>query len=183
MAKVLPEEPTVIDLSVQERNPAMEPDPHLHLGPRLSSYNPATGALLGHVPLLGREGIDAAVRAAHEAQQIWARRSPRERAIALHQFNEALVADADATARLISMEQGKPVVEAMSIEMLSVLPQVKWLAEEGAKLLEGRAAPIHHPLFTAKQGCYEYEPMGVIAVISPWNYPFAIPTIQVMTAL
>ena len=150
---------------------------------RRASHNPATGGLLGHVPLVGRDGIDAAVQAAREAQAIWGEWSPSQRAASLLQFRDALVEDLEAVATLISMEQGKPLAEAMSLELLSVLPQLKWLTTEGVKMLEGHKARLFHPLFTAKEGHYHFEPLGVIAIISPWNYPFCIPVIQMLTAL
>lgn len=153
------------------------------IGSRRASYNPATGELLGYVALVGREGVDAALHAAHEAQREWATWSPRRRAQTLRQFGHALVADADAVARLVSMEQGKPVPEALSMELMSVLPQLRWLTSQGVKLLEGGGAALVHPFFSAKEARYRFEPLGVIAVISPWNYPFAIPTIQLLTAL
>jgi len=150
---------------------------------RRASHNPATGDLLGHVPLVEREGIDAAVQTACEAQTIWREWSPRQRAATLIQFRDALVEDIEAIATLISREQGKPIAEAMSMELLSILPQLKWLMTEGTKMLDGHKARFFHPLFTAKEGQYHLEPLGVIAIISPWNYPFAIPVIQMLTAL
>ena len=150
---------------------------------RRASHNPATGDLLGHVPLVEREGIDAAVQTAREAQTIWCEWSPSQRAATLIQFRDALVEDIEAITTLISREQGKPIAEAMSMELLSVLPQLKWLTTEGTKMLNGQKARLFHPLFTAKDAQYHLEPLGVIAIISPWNYPFAIPVIQTLTAL
>ncbi len=150
---------------------------------RRASHNPATGDLLGHVPLVEREGIDAAVQTAREAQIIWREWSPSQRAATLIQFRDALVEDIDAITTLISREQGKPIAEAMSMELLSVLSQLKWLTTEGSKMLDGHKASLFHPLFTAKDAQYHFEPLGVIAIISPWNYPFAIPVIQALTAL
>lgn len=178
-AEALPEAPQV--------EPKVEPqEPTIKAGftvPHRASHNPANGDLLGHVPLVGRDGIDAAVRAAREAQAIWREWSPGQRAACLLQFRDALVEDMEAVATLISMEQGKPMVEAMSMELLSVLPQLKWLTTEGLKMLEGRPARLFHPLFSAKEGQYHFDPLGVIAIISPWNYPFSVPVIQMLTAL
>ena len=81
--------------------------------PRRASHNPATGGLLGHVPLVEREGIDAAIQNAREAQTIWREWSPNQRAATLLQFRDALVEDMEAIATLISREQGKPLAEAI----------------------------------------------------------------------
>jgi succinate-semialdehyde dehydrogenase/glutarate-semialdehyde dehydrogenase len=159
---------------------AREPFGQSH--PQRVSYDPATGSLLGHVPLIGKEGIEAAITASREAQLKWGKRTPKERAKILLQFRDALMADLDGVAELITREQGKPLVEAMSMEIMSVLAQLKWLTEQGAKILAGKPAPLVHPLFNAKQASYQFAPLGVIAIISPWNYPFSIPVIQMLTA-
>lgn len=176
-------EPTIIDLTPNPPSRPAAPEPLPALGPRRTSHNPATGAVLGHVALVGREGVDAALATARQAQHLWAEQSLRQRAAILLRFRDELQADTDAVAQLISMEQGKPVVEAISMEILSTLAHLSWLAGEGVKLLEGRATPLHHPIFAAKRARYLAEPMGVIAIISPWNYPFTIPAIQTMSAL
>jgi acyl-CoA reductase-like NAD-dependent aldehyde dehydrogenase len=116
----------------------------------------------------------------------WTRPSPlrvRRNASGRHAHPANAPPPSSAVAQLISMEQGKPVVEAISVEILSTLAHLSWLAGEGVKLLEGRATPLHHPLFAAKRARYQAEPMGVLAIISPWNYPFTIPAIQTMSAL
>lgn len=153
--------------------------------PRRASYNPATGALLGYVPLVGAEGIDGAIAAARAAQAGWGARSPRERAEVLRGLQAVLVDEADAITQLISLEQGKTIPEAYGVELMTALPQLKWLTarDGGVHFLEGRKVPMEHPMFTVKKGRFVAEPLGVVAVISPWNYPFAIPLIQVLTAL
>lgn len=153
--------------------------------PRRASYNPATGALLGYVPLLGAEGIDAAITAARAAQPAWGASTPRERASVLHWLQGVLVEEADTIAQLISLEQGKTIPEAYGVELMTVLPQLKWLTarDGGVKYLEGQKVSLEHPIFSVKKGRYIAEPLGVVAIISPWNYPFAIPLIQVLTAL
>jgi acyl-CoA reductase-like NAD-dependent aldehyde dehydrogenase len=152
---------------------------------RRASYNPATGALLGYVPLVGTEGIDAAIVAAHAAQPAWGATSPRERASVLHWLQGVLVDEAEAITQLISLEQGKTIPEAYGVELMTVLPQLKWLTarDGGVKYLEGQKVSLEHPMFSVKKGRYVAEPLGVIAIISPWNYPFTIPLIQVLTAL
>lgn len=153
--------------------------------PRRASYNPATGALLGYVPLVGVEGMEAAITAARAAQPAWGARSPRERAAVLHDLQGVIVEEAEAIAQLISLEQGKTIPEAYGVELMTVLPQLKWLISRdgGVNFLEGRRVPMEHPMFAVKKGRFVAEPLGVVAIISPWNYPFAIPMIQVLTAL
>ncbi len=146
-----------------------------------ASYNPATGALLGQVPLLRRDGIAAALRAAREAQGAWGQRPPHERAAVLARFRDGLVADLDAVAKLVSMEQGRPVIEAIGMEALPVLDHLRWLLDEGVALLAGRSRP--QGARSARKEQSHWEPLGVVAIIAPWNSPFGIPTLHSLTAL
>ena len=107
-----------------EQSPAAAPAPATE---RRASYNPATGALLGYVPLVGPEGIDAAIKAARTAQPAWGARPARERATVLQAVQEIVVDEAEAITQLISLEQGKTLGEAYGVELLTLLPHLKWL--------------------------------------------------------
>ncbi|MCB0075996.1 MAG: aldehyde dehydrogenase family protein [Anaerolineales bacterium] len=148
-----------------------------------ASYDPATGALLGHVPLVGRDGVDAALRSARAAQPTWAATPLKQRAALVDRVRALLVAEQSSIAELIALEQGKPVPEALAIELLSVMATLKWLGKEGARHLRPRRVDFQQPLFATKKGRYEFDPLGIVAIISPWNYPFSIPIGQVMAAL
>src|SRR5688500_8725669 len=92
-----------------EHSPAPAPAPSTE---RRASYNPATGALLGYVPLVGSEGIDAAIQAARTAQPAWGATPARERAAVLQTLQGIIVDEAEAITTLISLEQGKTTGEA-----------------------------------------------------------------------
>ncbi|HYN87065.1 MAG TPA: aldehyde dehydrogenase family protein [Ardenticatenaceae bacterium] len=149
----------------------------------LTSFNPATGEPVGFVPLLGREGIEAAIVTAQDAQPAWASLSVAERATYLRALRREIVAEAEEIARLISAEQGKPVVEALSIELFPSATLLKYLEGEAPRLLAAQPVAPRQPLMGTKRNAYHYEPLGVVAIISPWNYPFAIPFGQIATAL
>ncbi|HBY98036.1 MAG: aldehyde dehydrogenase family protein [Ardenticatenaceae bacterium] len=149
----------------------------------LTSFNPATGEPVGYVPLVGREGVDAAVTAAREAQTDWGALSVTERTRYLHRLRLQIVEEAEELARLISTEQGKPRADALSIEVLPAATLLKYLEREARTLLAPRRVVPRQPMFASKRNNYRYEPLGVIAVISPWNYPFGIPFQQVAAAL
>jgi succinate-semialdehyde dehydrogenase/glutarate-semialdehyde dehydrogenase len=149
----------------------------------LTSFNPSTGEPIGYVPLVGPEGIDAALRIASEAQKSWGRLSAAERARYLRTLRLLVVEEAEEIARLISTEQGKSLADSMSIEVIPAATVLKYLEQEAPKLLAPQNIRPRQPLLASKRNAYHYEPLGVVAVISPWNYPFSIPFQQVVTAL
>lgn len=149
----------------------------------LTSFNPATGEPIGYIPLVGREGIDAALAAAREAQPAWSRLTVTERAGYLRTLRLRIVEEAEELAHLISTEQGKPRADAFSIEILPAATLLKYLEREAPKLLAPQRVAPRQPLFASKRSTYYYEPLGVIAIISPWNYPFGIPFQQLAAAL
>lgn len=177
MSDVLLVEPNLAD------SPPTPPEPQRSQEHLLTSFNPATGEPIGYVPLVGREGIDAAVAAAREAQPAWGRLSVAERAASLHALRMRLVEEAEELARLISTEQGKPRADALSIEVLPAATLLKYLEREAPELLAPRRIEPRQPMFASKRNYYSYEPLGVVAIISPWNYPFGIPFQQVASAL
>ena len=94
-----------------------------------------------------------------------------------------LVDDIEEVARLISTEQGKPMAESYMMELVPTIDALHWCADEGPKIL--RDEPISYPqlFFKTKRSFFSYEPIGVVGVIAPWNYPWSIPFGEVAIAL
>ena len=147
-------------------------------GATVDVSNPASGAKLGTVPLLGAAETEAAVAAAHRAFPAWAARTAKERATALRRWYELIVANADDIGTMMTAEQGKPLAEARG-EVTYAASFVEWFAEE-AKRMYGDVIPGHQ---ADKRILVLRQPVGVVAAITPWNFPAAMITRKVAPAL
>ncbi|TLX57782.1 NAD-dependent succinate-semialdehyde dehydrogenase [Stutzerimonas nosocomialis] len=151
---------------------------HSQDGASIAVQNPANQQVIGHVPLLGREQIVAAVDAAQRAFASWRERSLDSRATLLRRWAELILAHEEDLAWVLSQEQGKPLAEARG-EIRYAASFIPWFAEE-ARRLHGQTIPSHIPgaeLATFKQ------PVGVCALITPWNFPSAMITRKAAAAL
>ena len=117
------------------------------------------------------------------AQVRWAATPMRDRMRILSRFAELLCDQKDSIAAVISREAGKPQAEALSTEVLVVLDTVKYLQNHVPAFLRPEPVPHANPVMKLKSGTLLREPYGVIGIISPWNYPFNLPSIQTLTAL
>ncbi len=140
--------------------------------------NPATGALIGTVPLLSAAETRRALEAAQAAWPAWRARSAHERAAILRRWHALMIEHADDLALILTTEQGKPLAEAKG-EILYGASFLEWFAEEG-KRLYGDTIP--SPLAN-KRILVTKEPIGVCAAITPWNFPVAMITRKVGPAL
>jgi len=147
-------------------------------GATLAVRNPATHETLGTVPKLGEQETLGAVEAAHRAFPAWASRTAKERGAVLRRWYELIVANADDIGTLMTAEQGKPLAEARG-EVTYAASFVEWFAEE-AKRLYGDVIPGHQP---DKRIMVLRQPVGVVAAITPWNFPAAMITRKVAPAL
>ncbi|TAK52729.1 MAG: NAD-dependent succinate-semialdehyde dehydrogenase, partial [Gammaproteobacteria bacterium] len=134
--------------------------------------------VLGTVPALDAAGATTAVAAAHAAFPGWAARTAGERALLLRRWYELIVAHADDLAMLMTAEQGKPLAEARG-EVLYAASFVEWFAEE-ARRIYGDVIPGHQ---ADKRILVLRQPVGVVAAITPWNFPSAMITRKVAPAL
>jgi succinate-semialdehyde dehydrogenase/glutarate-semialdehyde dehydrogenase len=140
--------------------------------------NPANGAVLGTVPFMGAEETRAAIDAAAAAFPAWAARTAKDRATLLRRWYDLMLANADDLATLMTAEQGKPLAEAKG-EITYAASFIEWFAEE-AKRVYGDVIPGHQPdkrIFVLRQ------PVGVVAAITPWNFPAAMITRKAGPAL
>ncbi|MEI7611515.1 MAG: NAD-dependent succinate-semialdehyde dehydrogenase [Betaproteobacteria bacterium] len=144
----------------------------------LSVNNPASGAFLGQVPMMGCGETRRAIHAADAAWAHWRLTTAKERAVLLHRWHDLILLNADDLARLITAECGKPLSEARG-EVAYGASFIEWFAEE-AKRAYGETIPSPAPdkrLLTLRQ------PVGVVAAITPWNFPLAMITRKIAPAL
>jgi len=149
----------------------------------IDSINPATGEVTARVPVTPASALPEMFQRAHEAQARWAARSRREHSKMLRGLRDAMFEARDEIADTISRESGKPRVEAIFAELLLALDTANFLARRVPRWLAPERVPHHNIALKAKSGRLLFEPQGVVAIISPWNYPFSIPMGQVMAAV
>lgn len=147
-------------------------------GATLPVTNPATGALLGSVPNMGAAETRRAIAAAAAAMPTWAAKTAKERATVLRRWHDLMMANQEDLAVLMTAEQGKPLSEARG-EVAYAASFIEWFAEEG-KRLYGEIIPGHQP---DKRIVVLRQPVGVVAAITPWNFPAAMITRKAGPAL
>ncbi|MCH4562654.1 NAD-dependent succinate-semialdehyde dehydrogenase [Halomonas sp. EGI 63088] len=145
---------------------------------RFAVTNPANGETLAEVPDLDGDAAREAVAAAEAAWPAWRRRTAKERAALLRAWFDAIMANQEALARLMTLEQGKPLAESRG-EVAYGASFVEYYAEE-AKRVAGETLPSHG---ADKRILVFREPIGVVAAITPWNFPLAMITRKCAPAL
>ena len=133
----------------------------------LEIINPATEEVIGKVSHARKEDLDIALTAAEKAFNSWKNVSAYERSKILRKAADIVRSKADEIATLMTMEQGKPLVEA-KMETMGAADSIDWYAEEGRRAY-GRIIPSRAP-----QGVYQFvfkEAVGVVAAFTPWNFP------------
>ncbi|MGH8736271.1 MAG: NADP-dependent succinate-semialdehyde dehydrogenase [Burkholderiales bacterium] len=140
--------------------------------------NPATGETIGSVPDMGVAETRRAIEAADKAWPAWRARTAKERAAILRKWFELMMANQEDLALILTTEQGKPLAEAKG-EIAYGASFVEWFAEEG-KRVYGDVIPQHH---ADKRILVLKQPIGVAAMITPWNFPNAMITRKAAPAL
>ncbi|MFL5827294.1 MAG: aldehyde dehydrogenase family protein [Thermoleophilaceae bacterium] len=149
----------------------------------LESFNPATGERLGSVPALAPDAVQTVVDDVAELQPFWAQLPLLDRAAYMRRAAQAIIDDLEGLARLLSREQGKPIAESYSMELLPTIDGLHWIADNGPELLADEDVPMRQLFVRQKSAWLAYQPLGVVAVIAPWNYPWSIPFGEVAVAL
>lgn len=147
------------------------------------SYDPATGAEVGRVVTTSKDEVEKAVERARLAFSSWKKTSFDERKAHIMKAREALIADQEGIARLISAEAGKPVAEAFSMEIAPVLDLMQHFARNTEKLLKPAKIGIGIYGLMGRSSRIAYHPLGVVGIIPAWNYPFSIPLGEAVMAL
>jgi succinate-semialdehyde dehydrogenase/glutarate-semialdehyde dehydrogenase len=149
----------------------------------LRSFNPATLEPVGAVRVTDPAELPKLVAEGRSAQAAWGRTSFDERRRALGESIRFLVAHMDEVAATVTAETGKPLAESFTTELLPAVDQARWTAANAEKVLARERLPMPQPHLLHKRGYLDYEPLGVVAIVSPWNFPLGIPFGQVATAV
>jgi acyl-CoA reductase-like NAD-dependent aldehyde dehydrogenase len=147
----------------------------------ITSYNPATGEALGEVEVASAEQVTIAVNRARLAQATWGVLPPRERGRRVLRLRKLLSSRCEELARQISTENGKTVFEALTMEVVGLADLVGYYSKRVHKVLQTRSISLH--LLKHRKSYLHYVPRGVVAIISPWNFPFMIPFGETVMAL
>ncbi|CAL94537.1 NAD-dependent succinate-semialdehyde dehydrogenase [Azoarcus olearius] len=140
-------------------------------GARFDVRNPADGSLVATVPDMGAAETRRAIAAADAALPAWRARTAKDRALILRKWFDLILAHQEDLAQLMTAEQGKPLAEARG-EVAYGASFIEWFAEE-AKRIYGDVIPGHGP---DKRIIVIKQPIGVVAAITPWNFPIAMIT-------
>jgi len=140
--------------------------------------NPATGATLGSVPRMGAAEARRAIEAAERALPAWSAKTAKERAVILRKWFDLMMANQEDLAKIMTAEQGKPLTESRG-EIAYGASFIEWFAEEG-KRAYGDIIPTHQ---ADKRILVMKQPIGVCALITPWNFPNAMITRKAGPAL
>jgi succinate-semialdehyde dehydrogenase/glutarate-semialdehyde dehydrogenase len=143
-----------------------------------SVYNPATGQSIIDVSNAGEAETMQAIDAAAQAFVSWSNNTAKERSLVLRKWFELILANADDLALLLTTEQGKPLAEAKN-EVLYGASFIEWFAEE-CKRVYGETIPT--PVSTKRMMTIK-QPIGVVAAITPWNFPIAMATRKIAPAI
>src|SRR4051812_6740671 len=145
---------------------------------RISVKNPATSATLGSVPVMGAAEARRAIEAAERAWPAWRAKTGKERAVLLRKWFDLMMANQEDLAQILTAEQGKPLAEARG-EIAYGASFIEWFGEE-AKRVYGDTIPSP---WADKRIVVQKQPIGVAALITPWNFPNAMITRKAGPAL
>ena len=144
----------------------------------IAVVNPATNEVIGYVPSLQPTQIEELIEKSKQAQKLWQERTASERAVILKRWYDLVIENSEDLARIMTLEQGKPLAEAKG-EIVYGASFIQWFAEE-AKRTYGDTIPTpagNKRIMTIKQ------PVGIAAAITPWNFPTAMITRKAAPAL
>jgi acyl-CoA reductase-like NAD-dependent aldehyde dehydrogenase len=149
----------------------------------IPSIDPATGNILAQFEKTLLAALPEILSRARAAQSAWCRVPIEKRCSQLRVLRDCMMASRDALADAVVGESGKPRVEALFADLFVALDTAEYFSKHGARLLRPERVPHHSIAGKAKSGRLFYDPVGVIGIISSWNYPLAIPLGQIVPAL
>lgn len=150
-------------------------------GKAIICENPSTNEKITEIKTYTEEEAKDALQRSRTAQKAWDRIGIDKRRKVLTKFQHLLCEEAEEVCRLISLENGKPLQESMQTEVFPVLSIAGYFLKNGKKILSDKPIPIS--IFKHRRSFVHYRPRGVMLVISPWNYPFSIPTGNIVMGL
>ena len=149
----------------------------------IESINPATKEVLGEFPVMSENQVKEAVERSWKAFEDWQILDFHKRAKYILKLRKIIAKQSEEIANLISSEVGKPLSEAYASELTGTLDTCVWLADNAERLLKDQMISLDSPILSTKQSVIAFEPLGVIGIISPWNYPFSIPMMTILMSL
>lgn len=152
-------------------------------GAVLRSVNPATLEPVGSVAVTSPEALAEVLVEARLAQESWARAGLEARSALLRRVAACLLDDLDALVAVVTAETGKPLVEALSAEAFVALDALRWLARNVRRVVRPSRVPLRQPYLWHKRAWLRYDPVGVVGIVGPWNFPFAVPFTQAAAAV
>lgn len=147
------------------------------------SVNPATGEVIGRRPEDSVEDVRNAVAISREAQKEWGKKSFIERGKHLLLIRDHVVRNADRLAETISRDSGKTRTDALTTEVIPAAMSADYYARHGGRALGRKAVFPGNIAFANKRSYVDRVPLGVVGIITPWNYPFGIPFHEIMMGL
>jgi acyl-CoA reductase-like NAD-dependent aldehyde dehydrogenase len=147
------------------------------------SHDPATGKEIGRTPWSSPEAVKQAVARARQAQPAWANLSFRERGRVVLKARQLMLDARDEVALLVSKETGKPVAEALSMEIVPTLDSMHYFAHASESLLRPQKIDIGQYGLMGRSSRLVFKPLGIVGIISPWNFPLATPADEIVMAL
>jgi acyl-CoA reductase-like NAD-dependent aldehyde dehydrogenase len=149
----------------------------------IPSIDPATGKILAQFEKTPPAALPEIVARARSAQSAWCGVQIEKRCAQLRALRDCMMVSRGALADAVVAESGKPRVEALFADLFVALDTAAYFSKHGAKLLRPERVPHHSSAGKAKSGRLFYDPLGVIGIISSWNYPLAIPLSQIIPAV
>ncbi len=178
------ERPAASVWAVTTLEPPPTPNPDsaaVEHGEVLVCVDPRTGATTARIPVDGPEEVARSIAAARDAARSWAAATPRDRSRYLLRVRDRILERAEQLVETICAATGKQPAEAATTELMAVVETIGFYAEHAERWL--RDQPVHPGSLLHKRAWKRYEPLGVVGVISPWNYPFTLAMTPVVTAL
>jgi len=157
----------------------VEPQPK----PEIVVANPATGEEIGRVPVNGVDEVQRALASARKAQTSWAKVTFKDRGQLILRVRELVLSQQKEIAQMIFSENGKPPAESLSMEIVPSLDLMHYFAKQTKSLLKPQRIDIGQYGLMGRSSLIVYQPLGVIGIISPWNFPWATPMAEVVMAL
>ncbi|MFN3407333.1 MAG: aldehyde dehydrogenase family protein, partial [Caldimicrobium sp.] len=145
--------------------------------------NPNTKEVIGEISTTGVDEIPVLVEKAKEAQLKWKNYKLEDRLNFLKKVKKLIYSHREEFAQIISQENGKPIFESYSTEIIPTLNIIDYYLKNSKIFLKPHYERIKLPVMIHKKSWIEYEPYGVIGIISPWNYPLFLPMGQIIPGL
>ncbi|MDX1803807.1 MAG: aldehyde dehydrogenase family protein [Alcanivorax sp.] len=145
--------------------------------------NPATGTAVAELHETDLSTLGERIARARKAQKVWAQKSFKERSRHIQLMRSYIVDRAEDLARTVSESNGKTLTDALGTEVLPCALACKWYGKNAAKVLKPRMRPGGSLLFFNKRTQMQRLPLGVVGIISPWNYPLSIPFGEIVMGL